>query len=42
MGHVFADIELSNPRRPDFEPVRVRAPADTGARMPCLPEHIAI
>ena len=41
MGHVFAELELSNPRRPDFEPVKVRALADTGALMLCIPEHIA-
>jgi len=42
MGHVFADIELSNPRGLDLEPVRVRALADTGALMLCIPEHVAL
>ena len=42
MGHVFADIELSNPRGPDLEPVRVKALADTGALMLCIPEHVAL
>jgi clan AA aspartic protease len=42
MGHVFADIELSNPRRSDFAPIRVQALADTGALMLCIPEHIAL
>ncbi len=42
MGHVFADIELSNPRGPDLEVVRVRALADTGALMLCIPEHVAL
>ena len=42
MGHVFADIELSNPREPDLEPVRVKALADTGALMLCIPEHVAL
>jgi len=42
MGHVFAEIELSNPRQPDFESVKVKALADTGALMLCIPEHIAI
>jgi len=41
MGHVFADIELSNPRRADLEPVTVRSLADTGALMLCIPERIA-
>jgi len=42
MGHVFADIELSNPRGLDLEPVRVTALADTGALMLCIPEHVAL
>jgi clan AA aspartic protease len=42
MGHVFADIELSNPRGPDLEPVPVKALADTGALMLCIPEHVAL
>lgn len=42
MGHVFADIELSNPRAPDLEPVRVKALADIGALMLCIPEHVAL
>ncbi len=42
MGHIFAEIELSNPRQPDFESIKVKALADTGALMLCIPEHIAI
>jgi dihydroxyacetone kinase-like protein len=42
MGHVFAEIDLSNPRRTDFEPVRVKALVDTGALMLCIPEHVAV
>ena len=42
MGHVFAEIELSNPRRPELAPVRLRALADTGALMLCMPEHVAV
>ena len=41
MGHVFAELELSNPRRTDFVPVRVNALVDTGALMLCIPEHVA-
>ena len=41
MGHVFADIELSNPRYSDLTPIKVKASADTGALMLCIPEHIA-
>jgi clan AA aspartic protease len=42
MGHFFAELELSNPRQPDLRTVRVRALADTGALMLCLPEHVAL
>jgi len=42
MGHVFADIELSNPRKPEFEAIKIKALADTGALMLCIPEHIAV
>ena len=42
MGHVFADIELSNPRNIDIKPVKVKALADTGALMLCIPEHISL
>jgi clan AA aspartic protease len=41
MGHVFADIELSNPRQPNLELIKVSALVDTGALMLCIPEHIA-
>ncbi|MGD0949281.1 MAG: clan AA aspartic protease [Candidatus Binatia bacterium] len=42
MGHAFAEIELSNPRQPQLKSVRIRALADTGALMLCLPEHVAL
>jgi len=42
MGHVFAEIELSNPREPELVSVKVNALADTGALMLCIPEHIAL
>lgn len=42
MGHVFAEIELSNPRRGDLSPFVVKALVDTGALMLCIPEHVAI
>jgi len=42
MGHVFADIELSNPREPALLPVTAKALADTGALMLCIPEHVAL
>ena len=42
MGHVFADIELSNPKKPDLDPIHVKALADTGALMLCIPQHTAL
>ena len=42
MGHVFADIVLSNPRREELAPVAAKALADTGALMLCIPERIAV
>ncbi len=42
MGHIFAEIVLSNPRKAEAHSIPVRALADTGALMLCLPEHIAI
>jgi clan AA aspartic protease len=41
MGHVFVDIELSNPLNQELTPVKVNALADTGALMLCIPEHVA-
>lgn len=42
VGHVYAEIELSNPRQDDLAPIAVRALADTGALVLCIPKHIAI
>ncbi len=42
MGHAFADIELSNPRLSELKPIRVKALADTGALMLCIPVHVAL
>lgn len=42
MGFVFAEVQLSNPRRRDLAPVKVKALADTGALTLCIPEHIAV
>jgi clan AA aspartic protease len=41
MGHVFAEIELSNPLQPNLLSIKANALADTGALMLCIPEHIA-
>ena len=42
MGHVFAEIQLSNPRKPALRHLKVKALADTGALMLCIPKHIAL
>lgn len=42
MGHAFADIALSNPRFPELKPIQVKALADTGSLMLCIPEHVAL
>ena len=42
MGYVHATIELSNPRKPELEPISTAALADTGALMLCIPEHLAL
>jgi clan AA aspartic protease len=42
MGHAFAEIALSNPRLQDLKPLRVRARADSGILMLCIPEHVAL
>lgn len=42
VGHVFAEIELSNPRQPELTPIRANALVDTGALMLCIPAHVAL
>ncbi|VAX35357.1 hypothetical protein MNBD_UNCLBAC01-40 [hydrothermal vent metagenome] len=42
MGHVFADIDLSNPREPELESIQIKALVDTGVLMLCIPEHVAL
>ncbi|BAS67120.1 clan AA aspartic protease [Bathymodiolus septemdierum thioautotrophic gill symbiont] len=41
MGHIWADIELSNPKEEALASIKVNALADTGALMLCIPQHIA-
>ena len=41
-GMIQADIELSNPSRPELKPLTVRAVVDTGAMTICLPEQVAV
>ena len=42
MGLIHADLNLSNPRNAEIEPITVRALVDTGALHLCIPEHIAM
>ncbi len=42
MGLVYANIQLSNPKKPDLRPLTVKAMVDTGAVMLCIPEHVAL
>ena len=42
MGFIYANISISNPRKPDMRPIEAPALADSGALHLCLPEHIAL
>lgn len=42
MGHIFATLQLSNPRKPQLQAVTLKALVDNGGLMLCLPEHVAI
>jgi len=42
MGLIHADIELSNPRKPELQPLAVQSLVDTGAMTLCIPEHVAV
>lgn len=42
MGHVYAQIQLSNPKEVALAPARVRALVDSGATVSCVPESIAV
>ncbi len=42
MGIVYADIELSNPKKPSLKPLAVKALVDTGAITLCIPEHVVV
>jgi clan AA aspartic protease len=41
MGYVHATIALSNPRRPELDPLPVSARADSGSLMLCIPAPLA-
>jgi len=42
VGLVEADIELSNPSKPELKPLMVRATVDTRAMTICIPQHVAV
>mgnify|MGYP003329619771 CR=1 FL=1 len=42
MGLIRSSVTLSNPTRPELEPLPVSALADSGAVHLCIPEHLAI
>jgi len=35
-------LRSATPRAPELAPVKAKALADTGAFMPCIPEHMAL
>ena len=41
MGLIYADIELTNPRREEMAGLTVHALVDTGAMTLCIPQHVA-
>jgi clan AA aspartic protease len=42
MGRVYTRISLANPREPALVPIGVKALADTGALLLCVPRHVAV
>jgi clan AA aspartic protease len=42
MGTIQADIQLSNPKKPELQALALRALVNTGAGTLCIPEHIAV
>lgn len=42
MGLIYADIELSNPRKRRLKALTAKALVDTGAMTLCIPEHIGL
>jgi hypothetical protein len=42
MGLVNAKLTLTNPRRPDLQPVEVEALADSRALHLCIPRHVQL
>jgi clan AA aspartic protease len=42
MGMIRAEVELSNPTKPDLKPLTVESLVDAGAMTICIPEHVAV
>src|SRR5215208_6904834 len=42
MGLVRTTLTLTNPKRPELDPVEVNALVDSGALHLCVPEHVAL
>jgi clan AA aspartic protease len=42
MGLTYANIKLSNPKKPHLKEMEVKALVDTGAMFTCVPEHVVI
>ena len=42
MGLINSKLFIMNPRKPELEPIKVDALADTGAVHLCIPKHIQI
>ncbi len=42
MGLAYANIRLDNPKRPDMQPLEIKALADTGSLYLCIPEAVQL
>src|SRR5580765_2517197 len=42
MGLTYAPLKLKNPRKPELDPVEVKALADSGAVHLCIPLHVQL
>lgn len=42
MGIVYTKLTLTNPVKPELQPMNIKALADTGGMHLCIPEHVAL
>ena len=42
MGIVYTNLTLTNPVKPELQPMDIKALADTGGMHLCIPEHVAL